>query len=195
VKVGLKVDPRLLEKAVGEAAERGIEGGLKRCGLLIVKEAQRRAPVDTGSLRSSITSQPKGKGWDMTVVVGPNVKGPEGAPYDIYQEFGTGLFAETRSLFGGGAPRARHLIKPRRSKVLKFRPQTHGPMQAGQSRWGKVISYNKQGKGTLKTTKFTGGFVFVRAVAGTPAIHYMRDGINAVNLSVEFARGFDSVRN
>lgn len=48
-------------------------------GLLVEGEAKALAPVDTGALRDSITSQPAGMQCD----IGTNIE------YAIYQEFGT----------------------------------------------------------------------------------------------------------
>jgi len=182
----IKLNPMQFAREVGRAIERGIEGGLKRAGLAVEKEAKRRAPVDTGSLRSSISSQPKGRGKHMVVWIGPNVKSADGAPYDVYQEQGTGLFAED---WEGRPVGSRSVIKPRQSKVLSFKPQMHGPLPKGSSRWKTTGK-----KGSRRRTKFHGDQVAVRSVRGTVAVHYMRKGWEAVNFETEFVRGFDAVR-
>ena len=56
---------------------------LTEAGLLVEREARLRCPVDTGALRSSITSEVNGN----TATIGTNLE------YAPYVEFGTGLFA------------------------------------------------------------------------------------------------------
>lgn len=170
----MSIDPRVFGRVVGRALERGVEGGLKRAGLKVEKEARDRAPVDTGSLQSSITSQPRGHGMDMEVTVGPNVKSTEGAPYDVYQEFGTGIHrTNAQGKFIGGS-----VIRPRKSRVLAFKAKPGG--------WGRV--------GGVKTTKSHGGMVFTRSVKGVPPKRYMQKGFEATRIDKEFIRGFNATR-
>ena len=58
---------------------------LRRAALAIQADAQALAPVDTGALRSSISTTVEGDGrfGAMTAEIGPTVE------YGIYQEFGT----------------------------------------------------------------------------------------------------------
>lgn len=74
-------------RALGEACERG----LFRCGEKAVEYAKDLCPVDTGNLRNSITH-----------TVEDGKKAIVGTPteYAIYQEMGTGKYAEG----GGGRP-------------------------------------------------------------------------------------------
>jgi hypothetical protein len=176
----IKINPALFERSLGAAMGRGVEGGLKRVGLRIERESRRRAPVDTGSLKSSISSQARGRGMDMTVSVGPNVKSPEGAPYDVYQEFGTGMFAETEK----GTPAARHRIKPRRKRALAF-------VSANRGEWRQVTSLRTR---TTSKTQYHGNSIVVKSVEGTKPVHYMRDGLKATPIDDEFAKGFNAVR-
>jgi hypothetical protein len=148
----VRIDPREFTREVGAALARGTESGLKRTGLRVEKEARNEAPVDTGSLKSSISSQPKGKGLDMTVTIGPNVVSPEGAPYDAYQEFGTGIHG----------PRRRR-IKPRRAKLLRFVTKD-GKHVATKSVAGvKAVRYMEKGLNATPIDKeFAKGFNSVR---------------------------------
>ena len=57
---------------------------LTKAGLLVEREARMNCPVNTGNLRSSITSEVEGN----TATIGTNVE------YAPYVEFGTGLFAK-----------------------------------------------------------------------------------------------------
>ena len=70
--------------ALHEAAERALE----KCGLVAEGYAKKRAPVDTGNLRNSISHKVQ-KG---TMYVGTNVE------YAPYVEFGTGKY------YPGGRP-------------------------------------------------------------------------------------------
>ncbi len=62
-----------------EKIRNGLEKGLSQGGEIVKDEAKAKAPVDTGHLRESITSQADGLHCD----IGTNVE------YAIYQEFGT----------------------------------------------------------------------------------------------------------
>jgi hypothetical protein len=148
----IRINPRQFTREVGSAIARGSEAGLKRTGLRVEKESRNEAPVDTGSLKSSISSQPKGKGLDMVVTVGPNVKSPEGAPYDVYQEFGTGIHGERR-----------RRIKPRRARLLRFVTKD-GKHVATKSVAGvKAVRYMQKGlEATPVEKEFVKGFNAVR---------------------------------
>ncbi len=149
--------------------------------MAIETNARKEAPVDTGSLKSSITSQHRGRGLKTVVKVGPNVKSPEGAPYDVYQEFGTGIYQETWD----GAKRPGLFIRPRRKRALAFNPRG----QAGEYR--RLTDLRTK---TTKTTKFHGEGVVVKFVRGTPAVHYMKKGFDGTDIDGEFAIGFNKVR-
>lgn len=56
--------------------------GMRQATLLVDRDAKRRAPVDTGRLRASITPEVR-SGGTIQGVVGTNVK------YAVFQEFGT----------------------------------------------------------------------------------------------------------
>lgn len=93
----------------------GLEDGFRRdlatlIGLWVqrlVAEAKRRAAVDTGNLRSSITGQVFVNGDTVLGVIGTNV------PYGPYVEFGTGLYSTWP-----GAPHRR--ITPQAAKALRW---------------------------------------------------------------------------
>lgn len=60
---------------------------LKRVGVKVQRGAKRRAPVDTGRLRSSITEELSREGSDLVERVGTDVE------YALHQEFGTSKMA------------------------------------------------------------------------------------------------------
>ena len=65
---------------------------LEECGLVAEGYAKKRAPVDTGNLRNTVTHQVAPD--EHAVYVGTN------SEYAVYQELGTGKYAEG----GGGRP-------------------------------------------------------------------------------------------
>jgi len=171
----IQIDPRHFEGVIGAALDRGAEAGLERVGLVIARDARDGAPVDTTSLRSSIMSNVTPRGLKTTVEVGPNVQSKEGAPYDIFQEFGTGIYGESprsgwrkvSSVDGqtvGLKFKGRNVIRPRKKKFLSFTP------------------------------KGGGGVIHRAWVRGVKPTRYMRNAVNRVNFEAEFIRGFDSTR-
>jgi HK97 gp10 family phage protein len=77
-----KINRTAQGRALREAAKQGAE--------VIVQEAKRRAPVDTGTLRDSIRSKfVKRRSDSVTVEIGP---GPKGY-YGYFLEFGTSKMA------------------------------------------------------------------------------------------------------
>lgn len=129
----IRINPELFSREVLRASGRGCKAGLERAGLRGVKEAKDRAPTDTTSLQSSIKHvwHPDrrflGGGY---VTFGPNVKSVEGAPYDVYQEFGTGIYG----------PRKRP-IKPRKAKHLTFKTKGGGWVSTKSVRGVKAVKY------------------------------------------------------
>ena len=162
---------------MGAALERGAEGGLLRAGSVIEKNAQDEAPIDTGSLRSSIKCTVRGKGTKMVVTIGPNVKSKDGAPYDVYQEFGTGVFKEGSWLGGGSKFIGGNIIRPRKAKALAWRGKPGG--------WGRAGG---------ATTKSHGGMVFAKWTRGTKPKKYMQKGIEQTDVPAEFCRGFNATK-
>lgn len=78
--VEVKLDP----KAIRELANsRQIEDGLIILGQVGEAAAKRNAPVDTGTLRRSITHELSRRGLAKTVRIGTNIY------YAIFQEIGT----------------------------------------------------------------------------------------------------------
>ena len=87
---GLILNPRKLTRAIKRAGGRGATKGLRRGAQAVVAVSKGVAPVDSGSLKSSIHANPiEGRGWTASVWIGPNVKSEKGSPYDIFQEYGT----------------------------------------------------------------------------------------------------------
>lgn len=126
-----------------------------------------------------------------TVTVGPNARGHMGAPYDIFQEMGTGIYAED---FDGNAVAGRHRIKPRRGSALRFPTKGEG--------WKRVtkIGWSRSKGGKLKThissssSQYHGDMAVVKSVAGVKPKHYMRDAVKETDFEAEFVKGFDSTR-
>lgn len=91
--------------------------------------ARATAPADTGHLRASVTSGVHNRGSSVVGRVSSSLD------YAIYQEKGTGIYA-------GKGP-----IRPKKAKVLAFRP-----------------------KGSAK-------MVFAKEVKGTPATHFLEKAL------------------
>ena len=73
----------LIKRLAKAKAQKHITAAMRKGTLLVERGAKMKAPVDTGRLRSSITSEVRGVGADTVGVVGSNVV------YAPYQEFGT----------------------------------------------------------------------------------------------------------
>ncbi|MDN4173921.1 HK97 gp10 family phage protein [Nocardioides sp. SOB77] len=71
-----------IQSAGGEIGPRA-NAVLRRTAHAIEADAKQLAPVDTGALRSSISTSIAGGGAFMTAEVGPTVE------YGVYQEYGT----------------------------------------------------------------------------------------------------------
>lgn len=80
-----------------------VKQAVERTRIDVQNEARRRAPVDTGRLRSSIVSRSEGSGRSVGYVVGTNVN------YAAAVEYGT----------------APHVIKPRYKKALYWPGAAH----------------------------------------------------------------------
>lgn len=91
--------------------------------------AKRRAPVDNGKLRASITSQ--------TDIQGKRIVGTIWTPvfYAIYQHEGTGVYA-------GNGP-----IKPKNGKFLVFKPKQGHPQGKGRKGGKGGLVFARQVKG------------------------------------------------
>lgn len=80
-----------------------VRRAVDRTRIDVQNEARRRAPVDTGRLRSSIVSRAEGGGRSLGYVIGTNVN------YAAAVEYGT----------------SPHVIKPRYKKALYWRGAAH----------------------------------------------------------------------
>jgi len=79
-----------LKKISRTASGRALRQAAKQGAEIIVQEAKRRAPVDTGTLRKSIRSKFGKRSSDsVTVEIGPSSK----AYYGYFVEFGTSRMA------------------------------------------------------------------------------------------------------
>ncbi len=112
VSVGMRAEARTTVNT--RAYERGLRrwvGGMsddvrravERTRIDVQNEARRRAPVDTGRLRSSIVSRVEGSGRQVGYVIGTNVN------YAADVEYGT----------------APHVIKPTKKKALYWPGAAH----------------------------------------------------------------------
>lgn len=95
---------RGLRRALGGMSD-DVKRAVNRTRIDVQNEARRRAPVDTGRLRSSIVSRAEGSGRTVGYVVGTNVN------YAAAVEYGT----------------APHVIKPKNKKAL-FWPGARHPV-------------------------------------------------------------------
>lgn len=68
--------------------------GMEAIGQTAASVAAAKAPVDTGTLRNSISSAVTSTDHSVSAHIGTNVKAPKtGAPYPLYQEVGTSRIA------------------------------------------------------------------------------------------------------
>ena len=81
----VKIDTRVLDKITAEIQPKASKV-VNRYGLAITGEAAKNAPLDTGALRSSITSESM-----MTSDLSFTVQ--DGVSYGIFQELGTSKMA------------------------------------------------------------------------------------------------------
>lgn len=81
--MGIRYSNRGFDRAEKRLEDEGLEV-MRESAEAMKTEAQRLAPVDTGALKASITRQDTSDG--ATVYTDQ--------PYAIYQEFGTGIYAE-----------------------------------------------------------------------------------------------------
>lgn len=88
----IETNAAAVNKAIMQAAERALEAA----SLHMVGEVKDRAPVDSGELRRSISRSITHSGGKRVAKVGSNLQ------YAIYQEFGTGEFAENGAGRKGG---------------------------------------------------------------------------------------------
>lgn len=80
---GLKETQAALEKATAALSGPPMVAGMRRATLLVQGAAKRKAPVDTGRLRASITPEVQTRADGVVGVVGSNVK------YAPFVELGT----------------------------------------------------------------------------------------------------------
>jgi len=81
----VKIDTRVLDKITAEIQPKASRV-VNKYGLAITGEAAKNAPLDTGALRSSITSESMMTG-DLSFTV------QDGVNYGIFQELGTSKMA------------------------------------------------------------------------------------------------------
>lgn len=80
---GLKETQAALEKATAALTGPPMLAGMRRATLLVQASAKRKAPVDTGRLRASITPEVQTRADGVVGIVGSNVK------YAPFVELGT----------------------------------------------------------------------------------------------------------
>lgn len=82
----LEVDQNL-QKLLKKFPEATIQA-MEKATLVVEEEAKENCPVDTGTLRSSITSEVKREGYDIAGYVLTNEE------YAIHVHFGTGIYSQ-----------------------------------------------------------------------------------------------------
>ena len=82
---GMVLDTKLLDKITAEVRPQA-SAIVEKYGFAVTDAAAKNAPLDTGALRSSITSESKMTG-DLTFMVS------DGVEYGVFQEFGTSRMA------------------------------------------------------------------------------------------------------
>ncbi|MGV9579728.1 HK97-gp10 family putative phage morphogenesis protein [Streptomyces sp. NPDC003509] len=101
-RINTRAYERGLRRALGGMSD-DVKRAVERTRIGVQNEARRRAPVDTGRLRSSIVSRSEGSGRTVGYVVGTNVN------YAAAVEYGT----------------APHVIKPKNKKALYWPGARH----------------------------------------------------------------------
>lgn len=90
----LDYDPnRRLALEVGASPH--LRAALEMVALRVVREARKRAPVDTGRLRNSIGHQVTAEGGKVVATIGTNVS------YAPFQEYGTRTGVPAKRFLGG----------------------------------------------------------------------------------------------
>lgn len=93
---GLEHTMRELDNIGTRTKGRKLLAALEAGGRIVLAEAVRIVPVDTGALRASLhmeSDPPTNGGWNVTVRVGTDITAPGGYPYSIGQEFGNARVA------------------------------------------------------------------------------------------------------
>lgn len=94
--MGINIEIDGLDAVLGKLGEMtarldgAVAKGVQKGGKDIQAECKAECPVDTGALKESIVEQTSGGGGAYTSEVGPT------APYGIYVEMGTGIYAGGR---------------------------------------------------------------------------------------------------
>lgn len=102
VQINTRQYERGLRRYVGRMSD-DVARAVERTRLDVQNEARRRAPVDTGRLRSSIVSRAEGSGREVGYVIGSNVN------YAAAVEYGT----------------SPHVIKPKNKRALYWPGAAH----------------------------------------------------------------------
>lgn len=102
---------RILYKLTSLYDLKGVENGIEKGCVLVERDAKKKAPKDTGTLRRSITSEVKAGNTDVEGSVFTPLE------YAPYVEYGTGLFARTKRAF-----KALELSRRRRQLAHNKRP-------------------------------------------------------------------------
>jgi hypothetical protein len=113
VKITVTIDDRQLRDLEGMMPKK-IDRGISTIAHAHEAKAVERAPRESGSLASSIHVR---KNAPADYSSATNATSEDGAPYDVFQEFGTGMKSED---WGGRPLSTRHLIFPREKKALSW---------------------------------------------------------------------------
>lgn len=177
VNVSVRIDIRQLERLANDIPKR-VDRGIAHIAYAVEKGAVKAAPVDTGSLRSSIHVN---KLAQSTYEVKPNVAGEDGAPYDAFQEYGTGMRAED---WNGNAVSSRHVIVARGGLGSPAATKSGQGWSLGRARGVKPMIF-----------EWHGAKVVAWSVQGVHARHYMGRGLAEAMFQIPrlFAEGFVSL--
>lgn len=122
---------------------------VRRIGNRVQNVARRRAPKDTGALAGSIHVVVNSAPGFVFADIGSNLD------YALWQHEGTGIYA------------GRGYIRPKRARVLRFKPGRQiGPVRGS----GKFSRGRKSG----------GGYVYAQKVKGTPPNPYLVSALYSV---------------
>lgn len=100
VTVQFRRNPAMVQQVIASPELRAV---LTMLALRVEREARKRAPIDTGRLRNSLTHRVYSTGYAAVAEVGTDVE------YAVYQEFGTSRVPPTRFLGGALQAVARQL--------------------------------------------------------------------------------------
>lgn len=129
ITVRFKFDARKMMRKLGATKfDRAAQRWARATAIALEFEAKKRAPVNFGRLKSSITHRVEGVGGGVSALTGTNVQ------YAAFQEFGTGIYG----------PR-RRMIRPVRAKILRWKGGKAGRDVRGRFTTGFIFAREVRG--------------------------------------------------